>query len=159
MLNRLMYGITIHNPILEDIKNELTMVFDAVKISVMKIDSVRNSSIPSDDEVAYLTIYIQSAIERTIERKKVILVCSSGVGASQLLSSRIIRTFPEWDIIDIVSGSKLKETLENKTCDLVISTIRLEGMKVPVAYVSALFGKKDVVRVIECLGSINNVKE
>lgn len=158
MLNRLMYGITIHNPILEDIKNELATVFDAVKSSVMKIDSVRNSSIPSDDEIAYLTIYIQSAIERTIERKKVILVCSSGVGASQLLSSRIIRTFPEWDIIDIVSGSKLKETLENKTCDLVISTIRLEGMKVPVAYVSALFGKKDVVRVIECLGSINNVK-
>lgn len=159
MLNRLMYGITIHNPILEDIKNELLTVFDAVKKSTIKIDSLRNKGIPSDDEIAYLTIYIQTSIERTIERKKVILVCSSGVGASQLLSSRIIRTFPEWDIVDIVSGSKLKETLKNKTCDMVISTIRLEGMNVPVAYVSALFGKKDVVRVIECLGLVNNVKE
>lgn len=159
MLNRLNYGIMIHNPILEDIKNELGPVFNSVREASVDINKKQKIPVPSDDEIAYLSVYIQAAIERTIERKKVILVCSSGIGASQLLSSRIMRTFPEWEIVDIVSGAKLKNTLAQKKCDLIISTIRLQEVEPPVAYVTALFTKKDIVRVIECLGKDVSVKE
>ena len=161
MLNRLVYGITIHNPLLEEIKQELTSVSKLVKETVEKINTQLSLPSTSDDEVAYLTVYIQAAIEKIKISKKIILVCSSGIGTSQLLYSRIKRAFPEWEIIDIVPGAHLKETLEKKACDLIISTIRLDDINLPIAYVSALFSTKDITRVTECLGAdLNlNIKE
>lgn len=157
MLNRLAYSIIIHNPLLEEIKQELASVFTSVKSVVEKINSQLNILSASDDEIAYLTVYIQAAIEKIKVSKKIILVCSSGIGTSQLLYSRIKRAFPEWDIVDIVPGARLQETLEQKSCDLIISTIRLDDINIPIAYVSALFSTKDITRVTECLGSDLNL--
>jgi hypothetical protein len=56
-----------------------------------------------------------------------------------------------------VPGARLKETLEQKACDLIISTIRLDDINLPIAYVSALFSTKDIIRVTECLGSDLNI--
>lgn len=159
MLNRLAFRIIIHNPLLDEIKKELSPVFLAVRNATMQINNYSKHDPPSEDEVAYLTVYIQAAIEKIKENKKIILVCSSGVGTSQLLYSRITKAFPDWEIIDIVPGSRLKETLAEKKCDLIISTIRIEEMMIPVAYVSALFSAKDIIRVTEALFSKRQTQE
>ncbi|TQI79086.1 transcriptional antiterminator [Serratia fonticola] len=159
MLNRLSFRIIIHNPLLDEIKKELSEVFIAVRNATMRINNYSKHDPPSEDEVAYLTVYIQAAIEKVKENKKIILVCSSGVGTSQLLYSRITKAFPDWEIIDIVPGSRLKKTLAEKKCDLIISTIRIEEMMIPVAYVSALFSAKDIIRVTETLFAERNFQE
>lgn len=159
MLNRFEYGITIFNPLLNDIKAELGAVFFSVRQAAEKTNAACGFAPVSDDEVAYLAVYFQTAIDKIRAGIRIIIVCSSGVGTSQLLSGRINRAFPEWDIVDIVSGSQLHETLQHKHCDLVISTIRLENIRVPVAYVSALFSRNDIARVSECLFSEKNQKE
>ena len=159
MLNRLTYRIIIHNPLLDEIKKELSEVFTAVRNATMKINNYGKHDPPSEDEVAYLSVYIQAAIEKVKENKKIILVCSSGVGTSQLLYSRITKAFPDWEIVDIVPGSKLKKTLSEKKCDLIISTVRIEEMMIPVAYVSAIFSAKDIIRVTETLFTERNPQE
>ncbi|HHL2498340.1 TPA: transcription antiterminator [Yersinia enterocolitica] len=159
MLNRLTYRIIIHNPLLDEIKKELSEVFTAVRNVTMKINNYGKHDPPSEDEVAYLSVYIQAAIEKVKENKKIILVCSSGVGTSQLLYSRITKAFPDWEIVDIVPGSKLKKILSEKQCDLIISTVRIEEMMIPVAYVSALFSAKDIIRVTETLFTERNPQE
>lgn len=159
MLNRLTYRIIIHNPLLDEIKKELSDVFAAVRSATIKINNYDKHDPPSEDEVAYLSVYIQAAIEKVKENKKIILVCSSGVGTSQLLYSRITKAFPDWEIVDIVPGSRLKKTLSEKKCDLIISTVRIEEMMIPVAYVSALFSAKDIIRVTETLFTERNSQE
>ncbi|MGB3252533.1 BglG family transcription antiterminator [Buttiauxella gaviniae] len=159
MLNRLTYRIIIHNPLLDEIKKEFAEVFTAVRNATMKINNYCKHDPPSENEVAYLTVYIQAAIEKVKENKKIILVCSSGVGTSQLLYSRITKAFPDWEIIDIVPGNRLKKTLSEKKCDLIISTIRIEEMMIPVVYVSALFSAKDIIRVTETLFIERNPQE
>lgn len=159
MLNRLTYRIIIHNPLLDEIKKELSDVFTAVRNATMRINNYSKHDPPSEDEVAYLSVYIQAAIEKVKENKKIILVCSSGVGTSQLLYSRITKAFPDWEIVDIVPGNKLKKTLTEKRCDLIISTVRIEEMMIPVAYVSALFSAKDIIRVSETLFTERNHQE
>lgn len=159
MLNRLSFRIIIHNPLLDEIKKELSPVFVAVRDATLTMNKNSKHDPPSEDEVAYLTVYIQAAIEKVKENKKIILVCSSGVGTSQLLYSRITKAFPDWEIIDIVPGSRLKKTLAEKQCDLIISTIRIEEMMIPVAYVSALFSAKDIIRVTETLFAERHIQE
>lgn len=159
MLNRLTYRIIIHNPLLDEIKKELSDVYTAVRNTTMKINNYDKHDPPSEDEVAYLSVYIQAAIEKVKENKKIILVCSSGVGTSQLLYSRIIKAFPDWEIVDILPGNRLKKTLSEKRCDFIISTVRIEEMMIPVAYVSALFSAKDIIRVTETLFTERNPQE
>jgi len=153
MLNRLRYHIRIKNPLLHDIRTELGTVFAAVKAVINQLTQEYSLDEISDDEVAYLTVHIQAAIENSIKVKRVLLVCSSGLGTSQLLYGRIIRAFPDWKIIDIVPGKNIADSLKRHECDVVISTIRLEPLEKPVVYVSALFSAKDIARVTECLVS------
>ncbi|WP_227008684.1 BglG family transcription antiterminator [Pantoea ananatis] len=156
MLNRLAYRIVIHNPLLDEIRKEFAAVFNVVKQAVLHLNQQWGLPTASDDEIAYLTIYIQNALEKCHATKRVMLVCSSGIGTSQLLSSRISRAFPEWEIVDIVPGARLNEAIKKVRCDLIISTIRLEETEHPVAYVSALFSNRDVLRVMECLNKEDN---
>lgn len=151
MLNRLAYRIVIHNPLLDEIRKEFAAVFNVVKQAAFQLNQQWGLPTASDDEIAYLTIYIQNALEKCHATKRVMLVCSSGIGTSQLLSSRISRAFPEWEIVDIVPGARLNEAIKKARCDLIISTIRLEETEHPVAYVSALFSNRDILRVMECL--------
>ncbi|WP_312544514.1 BglG family transcription antiterminator, partial [Pantoea eucalypti] len=132
MLNRLRYRIRIKNPLLHDIQTELGTVFAAVKAVINQLTQEYSLDEISDDEVAYLTVHIQAAIENSIKVKRVLLVCSSGLGTSQLLYGRIIRAFPDWKIIDIVPGKNIADSLKRHECDVVISTIRLEPLEKPV---------------------------
>ncbi|MCV5526761.1 hypothetical protein OFN18_32365, partial [Escherichia coli] len=65
----------------------------------------------SEDEVGYLTVHFQAAMERQIARKRVLLVCATGIGTSHLLKSRILRAFPEWTIVDVISAANLSQVL------------------------------------------------
>ena len=91
--------------------------------------------------MGYLTVHFQAAMERQIARKRVLLVCSTGIGTSHLLKSRILRAFPEWTIVDVISAANLSQVLPDNI-ELIISTM-------PVAYVTAFFNDADIKRVTE----------
>lgn len=150
MLNRVKYKIFIKNPILDEVKLELSELMILLKLVMSKIEIKYNLSKISEDEIAYLTVYFQSAIEEVINKKSVIIVCSSGIGTSHLLEKRIKIYFPEWNIVDVVSAKQLETVLSLKYVDLVISTVQLQiSIDKPVAYVSALFNKTDERRIRE----------
>ncbi|MEE3661819.1 PRD domain-containing protein [Brenneria sp. g21c3] len=153
MLNRLEYRIRIKNPLLHDIKNELGSIFLAVKSSMAVMTHEYGFGEINDDEIGYLTVHIQAAIESNIKKNRVLLVCSSGLGTSQLLYGRVIRAFPDWEIVDIVPGKEIAEYIKRQDVDIIISTVKLEPVEKPVVYVSALFSAKDITRVTECLVS------
>lgn len=102
----------------------------------------------SDDEVGYLTVHFQAAMERQIARKRVLLVCSTGIGTSHLLKSRILRAFPDWTIVGVVSAGSLPSVLTDDI-ELVVSTINLPAVAIPVVYVTAFFNDADIKRVTE----------
>ena len=79
MLNRVKYKIFIKNPILDEVKLELSELMILLKLVMSKIEIKYNLSKISEDEIAYLTVYFQSAIEEVINKKSVIIVCSSGL--------------------------------------------------------------------------------
>ena len=148
LINRLNYRIHIRNPLLEDIKAELADVWRLTQYVVNQVFKTWGENAVSEDEVGYLTVHFQAAMERQIARKRVLLVCSTGIGTSHLLKSRILRAFPEWTIVDVISAANLSQVLPDNI-ELIISTINLPTVTMPVAYVTAFFNDADIKRVTE----------
>ncbi|MBJ7221414.1 MULTISPECIES: BglG family transcription antiterminator [unclassified Brenneria] len=151
LLNRLKYRIRIRNPLLEDIKDELRDIYQITERVTQQLCRRFQLQPIAEDEVGYLTVHFQAALERQIARRRILVVCSSGVGTSHLLKSRILRAFPDWSIVGVVSASNMAAFCRQEEVDLVISTIHLEEQHIPIVYVSAFFNDDDIKRVTEKL--------
>jgi activator of the mannose operon (transcriptional antiterminator) len=101
----------------------------------------------SEDEAGYLTMHFQAAWERLkkhyVQPKKVLLVCTTGVGTSQLMAAKISRWFPSLIILGTTPAARLKQSIESERPDLLISTVPLKGLGIPVVHVSPLLGEQD----------------
>lgn len=151
LMNRLHYQINIRNPLLEDIKNELADVYHLTRIAIENVFVSGTQQSVSDDEVGYLTVHFQAAIERQITHKRVLLVCSTGIGTSHLLKSRILRAFPDWEIVAAIPASNLHAANQQMAPDLVISTVHVPQIDTPVVYVTAFLNDADLQRITEKL--------
>ncbi|HBL8318516.1 TPA: PTS sugar transporter subunit IIA, partial [Enterococcus faecium] len=105
----------------------------------------------NEDEIAYVTLHIQSLLDRyKPDKTKVILVCSSGYGTSKLLEQRINNGFA--DMVEIEDVLSINELQDRKVTDeLVISTIPIENTNFPVIVVSPLMLGADVRKVKQYL--------
>lgn len=151
LINRLHYEIAIRNPLLNDIKNEINDVYQLTRIATKNVFVRLTQKQVSDDEVGYLAVHFQAAIERQITHKRVLLVCSTGVGTSHLLKSRILRAFPDWEIVGAVPASNVQSVNQQMAPDLVISTIHVPEIDTPVVYVTAFLNDADLQRITEKL--------
>lgn len=149
LINRLNYQIHIRNPLLDEIKNELPDIYQLTSVAVNNVFHTLPMSDVTEDEIGYLAVHFQAALERQIARKRVLLVCSTGIGTSHLLKNRILRAFPDWIIAGVVSARNMEPFCRQEKIDLVISTIRLPVISPPVVYVSAFLNDEDIKRVTE----------
>lgn len=149
MLKRMMYEIQIKNPLIQDIESEFNKVFRDIKECMDGL--CKKYSLPPiiKDEIGYLVLYIQNAIELEAQQQNVLIVCSTGIGTSHLLKTRVARFFPDWNIVDVISAKEVKEYENNKEIDLVLSTVKLEDLKMKTVIVSSLFNEKDKEIVME----------
>lgn len=143
LLKRVMYEVQVRNKLLEDIELEFGELFDKIK-SIMKAVCLEYH-LPRiiDDEIGYIVLYIQNAIEKEEQSKKVLIVCSTGIGTSHLLKTRVAKFFPKWTIVDVISAKEVKKYEANQSIDIVISTVRIESLKLKTVIVSSLFNEKD----------------
>jgi len=146
MLNRLKYNIEIKNPLLKEIQEEFSEILNICQVAVYLITQKYNLNHISIDEIGYLVTYFQAAIERGLSYKKVIVVCHSGYGTSQLLTTRLKRAFPQWQIGDVISDHKLN-TINLDDIDFIISTVHLTIKEKPYMLVSALLNERNIKNI------------
>ncbi|MDB3086395.1 antitermination protein BlgG [Clostridioides difficile] len=150
MLNRLRYDIQIKNPLLEEIQERFSDVLGLCMMTLNIMTEYYNLKNISIDEVSYLATYFQAAIERNMSDKRVIVVCNTGYGTSQLLAARLKREFPEWTIVDIIPMHQLnKRNLDD--VDFVISTVNLDLKDKLHIVVSVLLMESDINNIKNAL--------
>ena len=143
MLNRLNYDIQISNPLMGDIKSEYQGVLNICRaVASMVSHNLKLKAIPID-EIGYLALYYQLALERSIVKKRILVVCFSGYGTSQLLTTRIRRAFPDWEIADTLSVNML-ENRKLDDIDFIVSTVPLDVKEKPYILVSAFLSDEDI---------------
>ena len=149
MLQRLKNGIEIKNDLLDEIKMEYSKIFKEVrKVSRKVVKNFKVSNI-SEEESAFITLYFMKNIEETKNEKNIIIICSSGVGTSELLKVKVRRAFPEINIVDVISKrSYLKKKEGYKGIDFILTTVNFEEeIEIPCLLVSAIFTENDKNRV------------
>ncbi|SDJ21838.1 BglG family transcription antiterminator [Alteribacillus bidgolensis] len=158
--NRLKYGLQIHNPMLEEIKERYQEVFAACKQACELLSKKAGYPIPND-EVGYLAMHIGAALIRkndTLKNEyKAIVVCSSGLGTSTYLASSLHTKMPNLKVEAVVSMNQLEGYLREKMeVDILISTINLPFVKNKnVVIVSPFLKQEDLSRIQNSLSKIN----
>lgn len=136
LIRRLEFGLRNRNPLLKELKSNYPVIFRACNQWAKLFDKAYKIKL-DEHEVGFLTMHLGASIERRVrtDRKKgfsVAVVCSSGIGTSKMLSSRLAYEFKEIDSLEEFSVLEMNE-VDFKKFDLVISTIPVElepGIKV-----------------------------
>lgn len=158
MLNRIEHGLFVKNTLIEQIKKEYQDIFLAIKKISSEITNERNSNSINEDEVGYLTLYFAKEIERNPKKIQTLITCTTGIGTSELLKTKISRNVSDIEIKDVKSTFDLSN--EDLTdIELIISTVNIPDIKgIPVVVISAMFNKNDQIKLrkmIELLGDYN----
>ncbi|WP_459841027.1 BglG family transcription antiterminator [Halanaerocella petrolearia] len=141
-INRLKYGMSLRNPLLNRIKEDYPSVFGAAWASSIVFEKYLGIKV-NEEEIGYIALHLGAALERINKKIKAIIVCSSGIGTSQLLASRLAKRLSGIEIMDLMAAHKLKNrNLEG--IDVIISTIPLNDLEIPVIQVSPLVTENDI---------------
>ncbi|WP_318616331.1 BglG family transcription antiterminator [Sporosarcina sp. YIM B06819] len=142
---RIRQNMGITNPLLPSIRKDYEDLFLLVKEAVEKV--FPDLQIP-DEEIGFLVMHFGSALlglkgERDLTAY---VVCSSGIGTSKMLISRLQREIPEIAQTKNVSLFELKE-LQIEDRDLVISTIYLHDFPREYLIVSPFMTAEEIKQV------------
>lgn len=142
---RMKYGLRLTNPILERIKQEYTSLFGAAWACSSIFESRLGIAI-NEDEVGYIALHLALSVDNIKSMLKTIVVCSSGIGTSQLVASKLAKKFDNLDITHVLPYNLLSQKLIDES-DLVITTIRIVENKEKCVYVSTLVNDKDLENI------------
>lgn len=146
---RIKNELPLKNPLLEEVKYDLSNLYDIVKESSSIIEDYTGKQV-TDEEIGYLTMHFGASIERmeqnALYRVNAIIVCNSGIGTAKMLSTKLERMF-QINIVDVIAYHKLKKTMETKNVDLIITTIDIKETNIDTIKVSPLINEKDVENI------------
>ncbi|WP_254052865.1 BglG family transcription antiterminator [Bacillus sp. V59.32b] len=143
-LFRVKQNMGIANPLMQKIKQDYGDLFNIVKGGVSKVFS---DLIVPDEEIAYLVMHFGSALGKTRTADlKALVICSTGIGTSKMLATRLKQELPEIGTLKNVSLFELNR-LQLEEYDLVISTINLPDFDKEHIVVSPILTKEEINRL------------
>ncbi|TRM10551.1 transcription antiterminator [Lentibacillus cibarius] len=123
---RLKQGLTIHNPMLDELKRDYEELFEIIQDAV-------NITFPDiqfpEDEVAYLVLHFASVLlydEQKVSMRALV-ICSSGIGTAKMLATKLRKEVPEIKQVENISIFDL-ENRQTADYDVIVSTIPLNEM-------------------------------
>ncbi|GCF92556.1 transcriptional regulator [Enterococcus florum] len=160
MLSRLRAGIRVENNLLDDLMLEYRATFLKVKRIAEAINQeLMFDTKMNDAEIGYLTLYFEKYKIDRQENKNVLLVCSTGVGTSELLKVRVQQNFPNLNIVATMSQRQMKKNqgFIYENIDLIFSTLRvpLTIEEIPVLNISPLLTDKDIQNINYTLNELD----
>lgn len=140
--HRMNFNMNLRNPWLDEVKTRYPLAFQAGVIAAQIIEKETSYSI-DESEIGYLAMHFGGALERrkrgTDAKKRVAIICSSGMGSSSLLLAKLknslsnnidlIGTFPLHQLNIVVSLSP----------DIILTTVPIkEDIPIPKILVNAV---------------------
>lgn len=150
-LIRLVYGMQIQNPVLEDIKVSYPDIYSRCEKVAQVLEAFTGKAVP-EQEIGFLTVHFGAAMVRLEGRKEKIrkvqagVICSSGIGISRLMSSKLEKLFHGRMEITAYGKHDITPYIMSRT-DFFISTIPIEQPDIPTVFVNALLNDEDIEQI------------
>lgn len=153
---RLTHGMQIQNPVLDEIKESYAEIYGKC-LRVAKVLEEKTGCLVPEEETGFLTVHFGAAVVRLEGRREQIrkvyvgVVCSSGIGISRLMTSKLEKTFKERMELTAYGKNDITPYVISKT-DFFITSILLEIQEIPVIYVNPLLSDEDMenIRKMTC---------
>lgn len=152
-INRLKYGLSLRNPILSEIKENYPEIYGAAWITSTVFEKYMGIKI-NEEEIGYIALHLAAAVERQKKPLRALVVCTSGIGTSQLLAARLEKHFRQIEIKEVMSLIDLKHR-SVEDIDIIISTVPVEVEK-PIICISPILTQNDLKRLDVFINDINN---
>ena len=144
----------IRNPSLDEIRKEYP---SALEMAVTISDHIQEvyKILPDEDEIGFIALYLCAALERAktasdLPPQKVVIICATGIGGSQLLSVKIQRYFRNLEIMGVYPAFLLHQAIQ-KAPDFIISTIPLENCTIPIIHIGHVLNENDLSAIRQYL--------
>ncbi len=148
---RLMNGMNIHNPMLKEVKSQYRDVYNKCKNSAKVLEEYLGKSVP-EAEIGFLAVHFAAAlvrIESSKQKYKVVsigIVCSSGIGVSRLMLSKLRKTFKNRVNLTAYGKNEIDSEVIEKE-DFLISSVQMNSTEIQVIQVHPLLNEKDMERI------------
>lgn len=130
---RVKFDMKMKNPMLDKIKERFSLAYTMAKYASTTFYEYYNKNL-SEDEIGYIALNLALALERQrkdINKKTVLLVCSSGKGSAELLAYTYKEAFGEY-IEELITCSVYDlENIDFKNIDFILTTVPI-NIKVPI---------------------------
>lgn len=147
---RLNYGLAISNPLTENVFSTYTQLFLVLQLILEDYFEAEVFYVPQD-EIAYLTIHFQAAIERHQHKKtrnyQTILVSEYSRGMATFLEARLNRELPELTILDLIEYSPEMRFEDLPAVDFILTTLPVQHNELPVIEISPMITETDLAQV------------
>lgn len=151
---RIRYGIKIHNPILENIKRNYVFGYAMAEKSCSVLEQHYGKKV-TEEELGYFAVMLVVALEedyQQIRKNRILIVCSSRIGAARLLRCRYKQEFGKYLEKIYVCGLQDLANFDFKSVDYVFATIPVtQRVPVPIIEVRAFLEKSDVQKICQVL--------
>lgn len=150
-LIRLIYGMQIQNPVLEDIKVSYPDIYRRCEKVAGVLQAYTGKEVP-EQEIGFLTVHFGAAMVRLEGRQEKIrkvqagVVCSSGIGISRLMSSKLEKLFHGRMEITAYGKHDITPYIMSRT-DFFISSIPMEQLDIPIVFVNPLLNEEDIENI------------
>lgn len=64
------------------------------------------------DEIGFITLYFARMLETQQLPIQTLIMCTTGIGTSELLKAKIIKKFPDLNIVDVIATKNYRTALE-----------------------------------------------
>ena len=152
---RILHNMQIHNPVLEDIKENYADIYERCK-RVSEVLSLWLRKAVPEEETGFLTVHFGAALVRLEEKNESIrqvhvgVVCSSGIGISRLMSAKLEKAFKGRIAVTAYGKNEVTPYIVSKA-DFFVSSIPVDITEVPVIYVNPLLGENDMEAIRKTL--------
>ncbi|MBQ4898737.1 transcription antiterminator [Paenibacillus sp. Marseille-P2973] len=150
---RAKFGLQSKNPLMEQLEAQYGSLLNVLERIVNEV--MAPWSVTFDrNEVGYIMFHIGSGLipPKAPTRKRVAIVCGSGLGTSAMLKRRVAAIFPQVDIVGTYSYKESSE-ITLQTADAILSTMEIShALQVPWMKVSPLLNQDDQKQITSFLG-------
>ncbi|MCG4660742.1 PTS sugar transporter subunit IIA [[Clostridium] innocuum] len=148
MVLRLKNGIKIENPLLDEVKSRYLHLFTLSWYVLSTIESEYDINL-TEDEISFIVIYFQMAINKSSNSHRILVVCPYGIVSSKYVVSQLKNVLPKYDDIQACGYEDLKnKQLDN--LDLIVSTSSQKiDTLIPVVHVSPMLDNVDCAKIFD----------